>query len=153
MGPIESTTGPERPHYPPLTAECGDIRCFLFVDCTSETMYTSHMSDIVARGCSEDLVRTAKAAAALEGVFFNEWIRRAVEAKLGGRSAVDGIQAPFRNSELAVDAPAVEGAPRTEKEGAEDGAPVKDCEICLQPCTAWGPQKRHCGRCGRNFQR
>jgi hypothetical protein len=103
-------------------------------------MYTSGMSEIVARGCPEELVRTAKAAAAMEGLYFNEWIRRAVEEKLRRKSAQEDSVAA-----------SVLVAPAGETAG--DGAPLEDCEVCRKPCRAWGAQQRRCTLCSRIFPR
>ena len=109
-------------------------------------------SEIVARGCPEELVRTAKAAAALEGLYFNEWIRRAVEEKLRRKSTQEDNAPRAGRSASALLAPVRETDSRAQSanEDVLEIGEAKDCELCGKPCIAWGALW-HCSRCGRNF--
>jgi hypothetical protein len=74
------------PPAPFPTLSCRRLFESEFVDSTSATMYTTSMRDIVVRAFPEELVRRAKAVAALDGLYFNEWVRLAVDEKLPGNS-------------------------------------------------------------------
>jgi hypothetical protein len=73
-------------------------------------------------------------AAYSSGMRFNEWIKLAVEEKLGRIKAA----AP---------------APPVEVTGPELVAPesIPACDVCGSKCVQWGPSQRHCTRCSRNF--
>lgn len=80
--------------------------------------------------CTLELSRAVKSAAYSAGMTMSEWIRDAVEEKLGRVKVVEVQQAP---------------EVRPEKVG-----PLADCP-CGGKCVPWGPNQKHCTKCSRNF--
>jgi hypothetical protein len=81
--------------------------------------------------CSEELVRAAKIAATSAGMRFNEWIKLAVEEKLGRVKPVEVVPEPVVKK--------------------VDPNKIAKCDVCSAPCVQWGPSQRHCTKCSRNF--
>jgi hypothetical protein len=53
-----------------------------FVDYARTLWYISTMKVLNLRGLPDDLIRRAKAAAALEGITLKDWVMKAIDAKL-----------------------------------------------------------------------
>lgn len=80
--------------------------------------------------CTKELARAAKSAAYADGLTMSEWIRNAVEEKLGRVKVVEVKQEPEK-----LPAPVGELTP---------------C-ACGGKCVPWGPNQKHCTKCSRNY--
>jgi hypothetical protein len=82
--------------------------------------------------CTKELAREAKSAAYREGLTLSEWIKQAVEEKLGRIRVTVTDKVP-------------------ETEPVVSSEKLSPCDVCGADCVQWGPKQRHCTKCSRNF--
>lgn len=80
--------------------------------------------------CTKELANAVKSRAYSEGLTMSEWIKAAVEEKLGRVKVVEVQQAPEVRPEKVGD--------------------LGHC-VCGGKCVPWGPKQKHCTKCSRNY--